>query len=128
MPVVDRSFNVIPSACSLPSLFCHVLYLLLQPYGAPCLPSNQFFVGLALATNNAAGSRRRGELNGVSVTIESLARAISPIACSTLFALSIDGNRSYPFERHFVFYLLACTRLAVACLAWRYAADNETME
>eukprot|EP00904_Undaria_pinnatifida_P001778 jgi/Undpi1/11600/HiC_scaffold_30.g13895.m1 len=88
--------------------------------------SNAFYISLALVTNNAVGSHRRGELNGMSVTIESLAKAISPIVCSALFAVSIHGNRSYPMDHYFVFYLLASTRLSIAFLAWNYAADNET--
>eukprot|EP00904_Undaria_pinnatifida_P008637 jgi/Undpi1/4903/HiC_scaffold_19.g08255.m1 len=90
--------------------------------------SNAFYVGLALATNNAVSSRRRGELNGMSVTIESLGKAISPIVCSALFAVSIHGNRSYPIDHHFVFYLLGSTRLLIAFLAWNYTAGNETVK
>ena len=64
----------------------------------------------------------------MSVTIESLVKAISPIACSALFAASIAGNRSYPFDHYFVFYLLASARLLIAFLAWNHAADNGTVK
>ena len=107
---------------------CLLSLFTLNSYCASCLPSTQFYISLALVTNNAVGSHRRGELNGMSVTIESLAKAISPIVCSALFAVSIHGNRSYPMDHYFVFYLLASTRLSIAFLAWNYAADNETVK
>ncbi|CAN0591569.1 unnamed protein product, partial [Laminaria digitata] len=69
-----------------------------------------------LAINNATGSHRRGELNGLAATVDSFARAISPILCSALFAFSIDGHHPFPFDYHLVFYLLALLRLTVALM------------
>eukprot|EP00904_Undaria_pinnatifida_P000540 jgi/Undpi1/10487/HiC_scaffold_29.g12937.m1 len=86
--------------------------------------SNMFYIGVALALNNAAEPDRRGELNGISAAGSSLARAISPMICSVLFAFSIDGDHPFPFDYHFAFYLLATLRLAVACMAWNRIKDT----
>eukprot|EP00904_Undaria_pinnatifida_P011620 jgi/Undpi1/7589/HiC_scaffold_23.g10062.m1 len=107
----------------LPIFFASVTLLVICYAG-----SNAFYVGISLAINNAVGSRRRGELNGMSVTIESLGKAISPIVCSALFAVSINGNRSYPVNHYFVFYLLASMRLSMALLAWNYGSDNKIVK
>lgn len=79
---------------------------------------HQFFMGVSLAINDATGPDRRGELNGISATVGSFSRAISPIICSALFAFSIVGDRPFPFDYHLVFYLLAVVRLAVAYMGW----------
>lgn len=71
-----------------------------------------------MAFNKATGPDRRGELNGISATVASLARAVAPIFFATLFAFSIDGDRPFPFDYHCVFYLVATIRLTVACMGW----------
>lgn len=89
---------------------------------------DQFLLAISVTVNNAPGRDRRAELNGLSITIESLARAISPMACSALFAFSTNGNYPYPFEYHFVFYLLGSIRLVAACTGWNRITDNGNME
>lgn len=84
----------------------------------------QFYVGIALALNNATGPDRRGELNGISATIGSFARAISPVICSSLFAFSIDGDHPYPFNHYLGFYVVALLRLTVACMGWNRINDT----
>eukprot|EP00904_Undaria_pinnatifida_P000573 jgi/Undpi1/10516/HiC_scaffold_29.g12966.m1 len=90
--------------------------------------SNMFYIGVALALNNAVATDRRGELNGISAAGGSLARAISPMICSVLFAFSIDGDHPFPFDYHFAFYLLATLRLVVACMAWNRINDTQGRE
>ena len=84
-----------------------------------------------MAINNAVGADRRGELNGISASVGALARALSPMVFSALFAFSIDGNRPFPFDYHLVFYLLGLLRLAVACMGWNLldgTGPGETVE
>ena len=75
-------------------------------------------MGVSLAINNAVGPDRRGELNGISASVGALGKAFSPMFFSALFALSIDGDRPFPFDYHLVFYLLGLLRLTVACMGW----------
>ncbi|CAM9718217.1 unnamed protein product, partial [Laminaria digitata] len=62
---------------------------------------------MSLAINNAVDPSQRGTINGLSMTLGSLATAAGPIVCSTVFAWSIDRRRPFPFDYHFVFYLFA---------------------
>ena len=108
-----------------------------QQYGRQPLPlppslnrptlfsARQFYTGIALALNNAPEAQRRGELNGISMAVDSFASAISPIVLSVLFAFSIDFNNPFPFDYHLVFYLLGTTRLTVGWLAWNRFGDSE---
>eukprot|EP00904_Undaria_pinnatifida_P000534 jgi/Undpi1/10481/HiC_scaffold_29.g12931.m1 len=90
--------------------------------------SNAFLLALSVSINNAAGSERRAELNGISITIESMARAMSPMAFSTLFAFSVNGSYPYLFDYRFPFYLLALVRLVAGCTGWNKITDNTTIE
>lgn len=87
----------------------------------------QFYIAIALAINNATGPSRRGELNGISMALTSVARSISPVVFSTMFAFSIDGSHPFPFDYHFVFYLIGTMRLVVAFMAWNRIQDTEVM-
>ena len=87
----------------------------------------QFYLGISLAINNATGPSRRGELNGISTALTSLARTISPVVFSAMFAFSIDGSYLFPFDFHLVFYLIGTMRLAVALMAWNKINDTEVM-
>lgn len=71
--------------------------------------SHQVFINVGLATNNAVEPSRRATLNGLSMTLGSLAKAAGPAFSSAVFAWSIDGDgrRSFPLDYHLVFYLLA---------------------
>lgn len=80
-----------------------------------------------MAIGSAVGKARRAELTGISVTAESVVRAISPMACSALFAFSINGNHPYAFDCHSVFYLLAATRLVAGWFGWNTITDNGNM-
>ncbi|CAM9296394.1 unnamed protein product, partial [Hapterophycus canaliculatus] len=61
-----------------------------------------------VATNNAVDPSRRATLNGLSMTVGSLAKAVGPAFLSAIFAWSIDGEwRPFPFDYHLVFYVLA---------------------
>ena len=62
------------------------------------------------------------------MTMAAVSRTVSPIACATLYAYSINSDQPFPFDYHLVFYLLAFTRLAVACMAWNKIKDVESVE
>eukprot|EP00904_Undaria_pinnatifida_P000581 jgi/Undpi1/10523/HiC_scaffold_29.g12973.m1 len=110
------------SAAGFPVAFAS-LVLLLMCY----VCSNTFYIGISLAINNATGPSRRGELNGMSIALTSLARTISPVIFSAMFAFSIDGSHPFPFDFHLVFYLIGTMRLAVAFMAWNKINDTEVM-
>ncbi|CAM9790866.1 unnamed protein product, partial [Laminaria digitata] len=78
------------------------------------LSSTQLYVGISLALNNSTGPDRRGELNGISMAMGSLTRAISPVVCLALYAYSIARDYPFPFDYHLVFLFLALVRLVVA--------------
>lgn len=67
------------------------------------------FINVALATNNAVEPSRRATLNGLAMTLGSLAKAAGPAFSSAIFAWSIDGDstRPFPLDYHLVFYLLS---------------------
>ncbi|CAN0223141.1 unnamed protein product [Pylaiella littoralis] len=78
------------------------------------------FINVALATNNAVEPSRRATLNGLSMTLGSLAKAAGPAFTSAIFAWSIDADSSRPFpmDYHLVFYLLAFSMAAVCWASW----------
>ena len=124
-PAIYHSKNLLPS----PSL-------MVNPSRSPPLNSlicrvsprakraKQFYVGLSLAINNATRADRRGEMNGLSMMMASLARVIAPIVCSSLYAYSINSNQAFPLDYHLVFYLLALVRFSVAWMGWNRITDG----
>lgn len=82
-------------------------------------------MGISLTINDAPEPHRRGELNGISMAVGSLASAISPVFFSVLFAFSIDGRHPFPFDYNLVFYVIGTIRLTVAWLAWNKINDSE---
>ncbi|CAM9848225.1 unnamed protein product, partial [Laminaria digitata] len=73
--------------------------------------SNQFYIGICLAINNATGPDRRGGLNGISLKMSATAKTLSPVFLSALFAYSIEGDHIFPFDVHLAFYCIALVRL-----------------
>ncbi|CAM9564568.1 unnamed protein product [Ectocarpus sp. 6 AP-2014] len=84
------------------------------------------FINIALATNNAVEPSRRATLNGLSMTLGSLAKAAGPAFFSAIFAWSIDddGRRPFPLDYHLVFYLLALSMTAVCWASWNVIVDD----
>ena len=81
-----------------------------------------------MAINNATGPDRRGELNGIAFTTSCVARSLSPVLFSALFAYSIEGHHPFPFDYHLAFYCTAFVRLTVACLGWNRICDIDGVE
>ena len=89
---------------------------LLFPF--PLYRQQQVFINVALATNNAVDPSQRGTVNGLSMTLGSLAKAAGPTAASTVFAWSIHRRRPFPFDYHLIFYLLALGMVVVTVVSW----------
>ena len=87
----------------------------------------------SLLVNQLVDSSLRATINGVSMTVGSLARAVGPIMASVLFAWSIShrrsGPREFPFEYHFVFLLMAALSglNALIIMNWVKANKSEGM-
>ena len=106
------------------------------PLLSPCIPQSsfdvpcvafhprQFYIGLSLAINNATGPDRRGELNGILMTTTSVARSLSPVCFSALFAYSIDGEHPFPLDYHLAFYCIGLIRPTVAYMGWNRIGDD----
>ena len=54
-----------------------------------------------------------------------MARSLSRVVFSALFAYSIDGNHPFPFDHHLAFYCVALFRLTVACMGWNRLCDKD---
>ncbi|CAM9128529.1 unnamed protein product, partial [Hapterophycus canaliculatus] len=81
--------------------------------------ANMVFINVSLATNNAVDPSRRATLNGLSMTLGSLAKAAGPTFFSSIFAWSIDGeSRPFPLDHHLAFYLLALGMVVVSWGSW----------
>ena len=95
----------------------HPLFPVLPSF-APLYPQPQVFINVALATNNAVDPSRRGAVNGLSMTLGSLAKAAGPTAASTVFAWSIHRHHPFPFDHHLIFSLMALGMVVVTAASW----------
>lgn len=75
-------------------------------------------MNLALAINNSVPPSRRGEINGVAMTIGSLAKAMGPSMSSVVFAWSISRSRPFPFGAPLIFLLLGLGVCVMAAAGW----------
>lgn len=74
---------------------------------------------MALVTNNLVDASRRATVNGLSMTLGSLAKAAGPTTFSTVFAWSISGSdHALPLDYHLVFYCSAVGMAFVAYVGW----------
>ena len=80
--------------------------------------TNLAFSAIALLVNQCVESNLRGTINGLSMTVGSIAKAIGPILGSVSFAWSLaNGRKAYPFDFHFVFLMIAMLS-ALNCLVF----------
>lgn len=63
------------------------------------------FTSTMLLINTSVPPSELGVLNGIAQSLVALGRAIFPFCFTPLFALSISGKYSFPFDVHMVFYL-----------------------
>lgn len=87
------------------------------------LCGNLAFSASSLLINRSVPQHQRASLNGVSMTLSSVAKAIGPCIISLAYAWSVEsdyttGNQKhkFPFDFHLVFILLAlCALLTAFC-------------
>lgn len=69
--------------------------------------------------NNSCRRRDRGAANGIGQTCASLGRSCGPALVGTVFVWSQSQPRPWPFDYHFVFYMLAGLACGVLLLSRR---------
>jgi MFS family permease len=60
-----------------------------------------------LLVETAEDTSNLGKLNGLSQTVGAICRSIAPTLCGTVFSYSLTHHLPYPFDYHFVWYILA---------------------
>lgn len=74
------------------------------------------FINISLVANNLVETGRRGEINGLAMTINGLGKAFGPFTFSMVFAWSIKHDRIRPFGPHLVFVIMsACIGIVAVC-------------
>lgn len=68
--------------------------------------TNLSFAGNAILINRSVSADKRASVNGLSMTIGSIAKALGPCLGSLIFAVSINYNTPFPFDFHLIFFLL----------------------
>lgn len=63
--------------------------------------------GISLVINHLVDSTNRGSLNGLVVTIDSIAKMLGLAYGPVTYAYTIDSGLGFPFDFHFVFIVLA---------------------
>lgn len=76
------------------------------------------FINMALAINKAVDPSQCGTLNGLSMTLNSLATGAGPTVFSTIFAWSINRPHPFPLDGHLVFCLFALGMFVVTFTSW----------
>ncbi|CAN0142038.1 unnamed protein product [Ascophyllum nodosum] len=92
------------------------------------ITANMIFISIALATNNAVDRSRRGALNGVSMTVGSLAKAAGPTGFAIVFAWSINRPRVFPFDYQLAFYVMALLMAVTTVAGWDVIHPPEAVE
>ena len=67
--------------------------------------------------NNSVPTSARGRMQGLAMTIGSLARAVGPTMGVELFAWSLTNGLGFPWDVHFVFLLLGLLNVVPALIA-----------
>ena len=65
------------------------------------------FTATFLAINNASDDGNRGASNGLAMLIGSVSKGLGPIVASVLFAWSINNDNVFPFDHHFIFFVIS---------------------
>ena len=77
--------------------------------------------------NNSVPREGRGRMQGVAMTVGSLARALGPTMGAELFAWSLTNGIRFPFDVHFVFLLMCLMNavpVAIAAVTFTSALDR----
>ena len=76
--------------------------------------------------NNSVAREARGRMQGLAMTVGSLARAVGPAMGAELFAWSLTNGARFPFDVHFVFLLMCLMNavpVAIAAASFTAALD-----
>lgn len=68
--------------------------------------------------NNCVPSDARGRMQGIAMTVGSIARGVGPTLGAELFAWSLTNNLPFPFDVHFAYLVVTCLALAPALIAF----------
>ena len=71
------------------------------------------FTATFLAINNASDDDNRGASNGLAMLIGSVSKGLGPIVASILFAWSINNDSTFPFDHHFIFFVISTLTFAL---------------
>lgn len=77
------------------------------------------FTSTFVLINNACRRIDRGTGNGIGQTYASFGRCVGPAVAGSLFAWSQGSGRSWPFDYHFVFYLMVVAGVGIELLSLR---------
>ena len=94
----DLEESVRPSIVAVPMTICVL---------STRLSASVCYSSLFLETNSAAPPESRGRLNGLSMTVGSVAKAMAPLFGSMIFAWSLQTGGPWPLGTNFAFFLLA---------------------
>merc|ERR1712050_125775 len=67
--------------------------------------------------NNSVQADARGRMQGVAMTVGSLARAVGPVVGAEVFAWSLTNELTAPFDVHFVFLGMCVLNAAPVAIA-----------
>lgn len=76
------------------------------------------YINISLAINNSTTASRRGELNGIAMTVGSLSKAAGPAIYAAVFAASINSSHGFPVDFHLVYFLMTFGLVVLAVMGW----------
>lgn len=68
--------------------------------------------------NNSVPREKLGQVNGAGMSVGSAGKLAGPALGSVLFAVSINGNHSWPLNYHMVYILCAVCAILCELIAW----------
>ncbi|CAO3614052.1 unnamed protein product [Mucor hiemalis] len=78
------------------------LFVLIVRFAGNCLT----YTGLGIMVSTSASPEILGTVNGICQSSLSLVRALGPTFGGTLWSYSLKDHHSYPFDHHFVYYVI----------------------
>ncbi len=81
------------------------------------------FTSIFMMVNNSAPSAQRGSVNGLSMVVGSIGKAVGPAVGANLFAWSVTSGLPFPLDYGFTFYFTAV--VAVLALGMSFWLPHE---
>eukprot|EP00607_Mallomonas_marina_P009123 CAMPEP_0182421688 /NCGR_PEP_ID=MMETSP1167-20130531/7142_1 /TAXON_ID=2988 /ORGANISM="Mallomonas Sp, Strain CCMP3275" /LENGTH=499 /DNA_ID=CAMNT_0024599051 /DNA_START=84 /DNA_END=1583 /DNA_ORIENTATION=- len=100
--VGTTSFPYIRAFKDMPGLWL----LLVMQYVIIRMGTSLAFSSSSLMLNRSVSTDVRATVNGINMTFGSVAKTIGPFIGSYIFAWTIDGDKSYPFDYCFSFFIM----------------------